>query len=175
MGAAFVVRPADVDETVAAGEDAAAYLERVVLAKLGAARAAHHPDAPKFILVADTTVTLDGELLGKPANVDEATAFLLRLGGRTHAVRTRFALGHVDEAAPRVAQTVETQMVFRPIGEARARAYAETGEGLDKAGGYAVQGGAAKFVARIDGSYTNVVGLPACEVALALESALLLA
>lgn len=174
MGATFVVRPADVDETRLAGEDAAAYLERVVGAKLEAARAAHVADAPKFILVADTTVTLDGELLGKPADVEEATAFLLRLGGRAHAVRTRFALGHVDEPLPRVAQTVETQMMFRPIAEARARAYAETGEGLDKAGGYAVQGGAAKFVARIDGSYTNVVGLPACEVALALEAAGLL-
>lgn len=174
MGATFVVRPADVDETRLAGEDAAAYLERVVGAKLEAARAAHVADAPKFILVADTTVTLDGELLGKPADVEEAAAFLLRLGGRAHAVRTRFALGHVDEPLPRVAQTVETQMMFRPIAEARARAYAETGEGLDKAGGYAVQGGAAKFVARIDGSYTNVVGLPACEVALALEAAGLL-
>jgi septum formation protein len=170
MGAAFLVRAADVDENVLPGETADAYLERVVLAKLQAARAAHVAGAPPYLLVADTTVSLDGELLGKPASTEEATAFLLRLGGRSHAVRTRFLLGHVDEDRPRHGQTVETRMTFRPLTAAQARAYAATGEGLDKAGGYAVQGGAAKFVSRIDGSYTNVVGLPACELAVVLEA-----
>jgi septum formation protein len=92
---------------------------------------------------------------------------ILSLSGRAHEVHTRFLL-----AAPEGVheETVITRVTFRPLTEARARAYAQTGEGLDKAGGYAVQGLASAFVSRIEGSYSNVVGLPACEVMMALEA-----
>ncbi len=92
---------------------------------------------------------------------------ILLLAGRSHEVHTRFLLasqGAIHE------ETVVTKVTFRPLTKARARAYAETGEGLDKAGGYAVQGLASAFVSRIEGSYSNVVGLPACEVMMALEA-----
>jgi septum formation protein len=125
------------------------------------------------ILVADTSVLVHDRILGKPGDVDEAREMILSLAGRTHEVHTRFALGNVWPRGPEAwidEQTVVTKVTFRALSEARARAYAETGEGLDKAGGYAVQGMASAFVSRIEGSYSNVVGLPACEVMMALEA-----
>ena len=165
LGVAHRVAPAAVDEAVHAGEPAAAYLARVVQAKLTAVRAAHGAGP---ILVADTSVIVDGAILGKPADATEAEAMVTRLSGRTHEVWTRFAIGLAGEAAAH-AETVVTGVTFRALESGEARAYAESGEGLDKAGGYAVQGRAARFVSRIDGSYANVVGLPACEVFVALR------
>jgi septum formation protein len=95
---------------------------------------------------------------------------IARLAGRTHEVQTRFAIATCDDGAPLHAQTVTTHVTFRSLNSNAVRTYAESGEGLDKAGAYAVQGLGAALVSRIDGSYTNVVGLPACEVILALES-----
>lgn len=170
----IVVHAVDVDESVLPGEAADAYLERVVAAKLAAAYERVDVDAAlrvaAAILVADTSVVVDGDVLGKPADVDEAEAMIARLAGRTHEVWTRFAIATPD-VRPRALreERVVTRVTFRALSPVRIRAYAETREGFDKAGGYAVQGRGAALVARIDGSYTNVVGLPACEVSVALE------
>ena len=175
-GVPFVVVVGDANEEVLPGEPVAAYLARVVLAKLGAVRArlrtaAAAPATGSAILVADTSVVEGGDILGKPADEAEAGGMLARLSGRTHEVQTRFAIGDArGDAPPLVAETVVTRVTFRPITPEEARAYVASGEGRDKAGGYAVQGGAGAFVARIDGSYSNVVGLPEDEVVLALRS-----
>jgi septum formation protein len=169
----FEVAAADIDEAVHDREGTVPYLVRIVQAKLHAvqgrlggelgARAA-------AVLVADTSVIVDGAILGKPADSGDARRMIERLAGRTHEVHTRFAIGAADMAAgaPLHAETVVTRVTFRPLSPAEARAYAESDEGKDKAGGYAVQGLGAALVSRIDGSYTNVVGLPACEVVVAL-------
>ena len=174
----FVVYVAPADESTLPGEVPEAYLERVVLAKLAAVTAAFAPgsDVPaevrvtSAVLVADTSVIEGGDILGKPGDVAEAEAMIARLAGRTHEVWTRFVLGS-PAVAPEIlhAATVVTRVTFRALAAAQVRAYAESGEGSDKAGGYAVQGLGAGLVSRIEGSYTNVVGLPACEVLVALE------
>ena len=169
----FVVRVADADESVHPGELAGAYLERVALAKLDAVRAKllAASDAPSAIaiLVADTSVIVDGAILGKPRDDDDGLAMIERLAGRTHEVHTRFALAPVAGTEVLHAETVITRVTFRALLDGEARAYVASGEGRDKAGGYAVQGLGASFTQRIDGSYTNVVGLPACEVFVALR------
>jgi septum formation protein len=175
LGVPFVVRAPEVDESTREGEGAAAYLERVVSAKLAAATASIAPDeAFGAVLVADTSVIVDGEILGKPRSDEEARAMITRLAGRTHEVSTRFAIGAPPQAAPAIAsplheETVTTLVTFRALTPPRALAYVATGEGRDKAGAYAVQGRGAALVSEIRGSYSNVVGLPACELATALE------
>lgn len=182
----LVAAPSGVDESVAEAEDPAAYLDRVVRAKLAAATGVFSLGASALgdtlrdvsvasacgaVLVADTSVICDGDILGKPVSLVEAETMIGRLAGRTHEVWTRFAIG-APEPTPRVLhiETVITQVTFRALTPARIRRYAESGEGDDKAGAYAVQGLGAALVARIDGSYTNVVGLPASELAVALEN-----
>ncbi len=168
----FVVHAAPADESTRLGEGAGAYLERVVRAKLDAvSRSAGGASGARAILVADTSVILGTEILGKPADAAEAEVMIGSLAGRTHEVRTRFAIG-TPEAPSTVLheETVVTMVTFRALGRERVRAYAESGEGLDKAGAYAVQGLGAMLVSRIEGSYSNVVGLPACEVVVALEA-----
>jgi septum formation protein len=174
-----------IDETRRSGEALDGYLERVVRGKLAAVDASLPTDlraCASAILVADTSVVLDdpvmGQLvLGKPEGTVDAALMMMRLAGATHEVHTRFAVAVLVPGGPRGQparpaheETVRTRVKFRPLTRARALAYAESGEGLDKAGGYAVQGLASGFVERIDGSYTNVVGLPACEVSVALEA-----
>jgi septum formation protein len=168
----FVVAVADADESVRAAEEADAYLARVVLAKLEAVRAkAGFDPRAVAILVADTSVIVDGAILGKPSSDDEGLAMIERLAGRTHEVHTRFAIGSTRAGEALMhEETAVTRVTFRALAPGEARAYAATGEGRDKAGGYAVQGLGASFTARIDGSYTNVVGLPACEVTVALRA-----
>jgi len=169
LGVPFVVRVPDADEAVRADEAVDAYLARVVRAKLAEVRRTiTAADRAAAILVADTSVVLDDEILGKPADEAEARAMIARLAGRAHEVHTRFAIGAL-EGAPLHEETVVTRVTFRAIDDGEARAYAATGEGMDKAGGYAVQGRASAFVSRIEGSYGAVVGLPACEVAVALK------
>ena len=174
----FVVHVVPADESTRPGEGAAAYLQRIVHAKLEAVATAFAAGsgAPEevrttaAVLVADTSVIDDGAILGKPEGLEEAEAMIARLAGRTHEVWTRFAIGAPESAARFLhEETVITRVTFRALTAAHVRAYAESGEGSDKAGGYAVQGLGAGLVARIDGSYTNVVGLPACEVVVALE------
>jgi septum formation protein len=170
-GVPFVVHAAEADESLRDGEAPAAYLERVTLAKLRAVRAlALGPCAG--VLVADTIVVApDGAILGKPRDPTDALSMFERLVGAVHAVETRFVLAPPEAGAPPAhAETVSTRVEFRAASRDEMRAYVATGEGTDKAGGYAAQGRAAAFVRRIDGSYTNVVGLPVCEVTVALRA-----
>ncbi len=170
-GIPFVVRPADTDEDDRPGESPRAYVERVARAKLEAVRALGLGPS-KTCLVADTiVVSSDGALLRKPIDDESALAMIERLAGATHEVSTHFILGDsLEGTVPAHAETVTTRVTFRALGAAEARGYAASGEGRDKAGGYAIQGAAAAFARRIDGSYTNVVGLPLCEVVMALRS-----
>jgi septum formation protein len=171
-GIPVVVRAAHIDEAVLPDEPPGDYLDRVTSAKLLAVRALVATEGPAPILVADTiVVSPTGSILGKPAGNDQARTVIEELAGATHEVRTRFLLAasRVDEA-PKHAETVTTRVTFRRLAEGEASAYAATGEGRDKAGGYAAQGRAAAFIARIEGSYTSVVGLPVCEVVVALRT-----
>ena len=173
LGVPFVVCTADIDESTREGETPKGYLERIAQAKLEAVRArgAHGLSQAVGILVADTVVIApDGGVLGKPRDDDEARTMIERLGGATHEVSTRFLLAAPAGTAPVHAQTVTTRVTFRAVGPDEARAYAATGEGRDKAGAYAVQGRASAFAERIEGSYSAVVGLPLCEVVVALRA-----
>ena len=162
--------PAETDESLREGEAPADYLARVTLAKLEAVRAVPLHGAAA-VLVADTIVVApDGGVLGKPRDDDDARAMIERLAGATHDVSTRFLLAEPGWRAVAHAQTVTTRVRFRAVDRAEATAYAATGEGRDKAGAYAVQGRASAFVERIDGSYSGVVGLPLCEVVVALRA-----
>lgn len=179
LGLPARVMPVDVDESALPAEAAEDYLVRIVGAKLAAASAAfvggslHGIDvaaSARAVLVADTSVIDDGAILGKPSSPDDAARTIARLAGRTHEVWTRFAIGAAEAPArPLHAETVKTRVTFRPLTAERVRAYVASGEGTDKAGAYAIQGRGAGLVARIEGSYSNVVGLPACEVVVALE------
>lgn len=158
----------DVDETRLPDESADDYLVRITLDKL--AHAGPHAAGCGGVLVADTSVILDGRVLGKPSDRDEARAMISELSGRDHEVWTRFAVA--SGAAPGVAlhaETVRTRVTFRALDAEEIEAYVDTNEGLDKAGSYAIQGIGGFAVARIEGSYSNVVGLPACEVIAALR------
>jgi septum formation protein len=173
LGVPHVVAPASVDETRKRGETPDRYLERIVGDKRDAARAVYDPKKHRGLLVADTSVIVDagrgggrGRVLGKPEDDADARSMIRALAGRAHEVHTRFC---VFCARGEVAQTVRTKVYFRPLDEARIARYVATGEGRDKAGAYAIQGIGAALVKKIHGSYTNVVGLPACEVMLALE------
>lgn len=173
LGLAFDVCPVDADESELPGEAPRAYLERVVGAKLALAlpiAAARGLDAA---LVADTTVVLDGAMLAKPADAADNAAMVRRLAGRAHEVMTRFALG--GAGGRRHAETVVTRVEVKRLDADEIDAYVRSGEGRDKAGGYAIQGLGMFAVTRIDGSYTNVVGLPAAEVVAALRATGLLA
>jgi len=156
-GVEFVVDPADIDEAVLAGEDAVAYVERLARAK-GGAVAARHPD--EVVLAADTTVAVDGEILGKPADAAEAVAMLTRLSGRTHQVHTAIAVASSGALRSRV---VTTDVTFGALEVGEIEAYVAIGESFDKAGGYGIQSAGAMLVERIDGSPSNVIGLPVRE------------
>jgi septum formation protein len=167
MGCSLRIVKPDVDERVASNEPCAAYLARITEAKLAWVRGnrprdAASPTAP--VLVADTIVELDGAILGKPESDEEGRDLLARLSGRTHRVHTRF----IVDARARHAETVTTEVHFRPLEPGEIDAYVASGEGRDKAGGYGIQGRAMVFAKAVHGSYTNVVGLPACEVYVAL-------
>jgi len=185
LGIPFVVLPADIVEDVLPGETPLGYLERITSAKLAAVQArlaregapAGAPAGVAGILVADTTVVIDDSIVGKPADVAEAVLTLNRLVGRTHTVFTRYLLwaspgagaaGNSapgsDRPSPPIGRTVQTQVSLRNASAEEVLAYAATGEGLDKAGAYAAQGLGAFLVEAVAGSYTNVVGLPVCEL-----------
>jgi septum formation protein len=173
LGVPHVVVPASIDETRKKGETPDRYLERIVNDKRDAARAAFDPKKHRGLLVADTSVIVPGggaggrvRVLGKPEDDADARAMIRMLAGRAHEVHTRFC---IFCEAGEIAETVRTKVYFRPLDEARIARYVSTGEGRDKAGAYAIQGIGAALVKKIHGSYTNVVGLPACEVISALE------
>jgi septum formation protein len=156
------VHPMDVDETRRPGEPADHYVMRVARLKADAA-AARFPD--RIVLAADTAVVADEEVFGKPADAADAARMLRALAGRPHRVLTGVAV----RAPGEIRTYVETTTVwFSPLSEADIAWYVASGEPSDKAGAYAVQGLASRFVTRIDGSYANVVGLPVASVALVL-------
>jgi septum formation protein len=166
LGIPFHVLHGSVDESAAPAEDPDRYVNRVVLDKLVAvSRMVREPERFSGLLVADTIVVLDGKILGKPTDVAHAVTLLSRIVGRDHRVLTRYALSiSPDLTKLALARTVESVVTMRAASQQEVQAYAATGEGLDKAGAYAAQGIGAFLVSRIDGSFTNVVGLPACEV-----------
>ena len=167
LGHRVHVRATSIDESEREGEAPDAYLSRVVNGKLAAARALVDPPEHDAIVVADTTVVVDAQLLQKPIDDDDARRMLRAIAGRDHLVTTRFAVANARASRQ---QSVVTRVSVRAMEPAEIEAYVATGEGRDKAGGYAIQGRGASFVARIDGSYGAVVGLPACEVELALRA-----
>jgi septum formation protein len=164
IGVDYSVIAAEVDETWPAAETPAAYVQRLAREKAvaGWQRATALGMEPRPVLGADTTVALDGDVLGKPADLDAARAMLRRLSGRSHQVFTGVALS--DGTATAVALSTTT-VWFRTLDEADIDAYWATGEPRDKAGAYGIQGLGAVFVERIDGSYSGVVGLPLFETA----------
>lgn len=156
LGLAFEVVPSDVDETPIAGLAPAALATRLAVEKAREVAARE----PGFVLGADTVVVVDGEVLGKPRDDADAARMIARLAGRAHEVITGVALcseGGLEALA------VTTRVWFRALDAARIERYVATGEGRDKAGAYAVQGIGAGLVTRIEGSWSNVVGLPAAE------------
>ncbi|MGE0362180.1 MAG: nucleoside triphosphate pyrophosphatase, partial [Vicinamibacterales bacterium] len=157
-GFVFTVAHAAVDETPRPREPPAAYVRRLAEEK-AAAVAAHHPGA--VVLGADTTVVADGDIMGKPADDGEAAAMLRRLQGRAHDVLTGVA---VVAPGGRNSAVAETRVWMATLSEAEIAAYVASGEPADKAGAYGIQGRAARFITRIDGSYPNVVGLPVAVV-----------
>jgi septum formation protein len=148
-----VVRPASVDESRHPGEPPAEYVLRVAREKAQAVNAG----SDDIVLGADTVVCVEGELLGKPASAVEAATMLHALSGRNHSVYTGISL---RRGAHQIADVSETTVWFDPISEDDIAAYVATGEPMDKAGAYAIQGYASRFVRRIEGCYHNVVGLP---------------
>ncbi|QJE00724.1 septum formation inhibitor Maf [Massilia forsythiae] len=163
-------RGVDVGEEVHVGEAAADYVARVAREKGAFAWNVLHlrrmPLRP--VLSADTTVTIDGQILGKPAGRDEAMAMLERLSGRTHQVLTSVAL-HYTDVAEQVTQVSDVRFA-RLDGDAM-RAYCATAEPYDKAGGYGIQGLAALFIEHIEGSHSGIMGLPVFETAHLLKKA----
>ena len=162
-----LVMPADIDETALENESPADYVVRLaeqkalaVLKKLNG----QHADLP--ILAADTTVSLDMEIFGKPQNDADALNMLNKLAGSTHQVHTAIALAFKGKLQTRLNTTLVQMM---PLTDAMIEAYIATGEHKDKAGSYAIQGLAGNWITRIEGSYTGVMGLPVHETALLLD------
>ena len=160
--------PVEVDESVAGDESPDPYLERIVSAKMAAAQQLEQRDGCAAILVADTIVVHDGRVLGKPDDDAHARRMLTRMVGRSHEVAGRYAIA-LPDAGTLVTETVRTTVWFRDLDEPAIAQYVASGEGRDKAGSYAIQGTGAFIVARIDGSHSNVIGLPLCEVVTALQ------
>jgi septum formation protein len=163
-------RGPEVSEAVLPNELATDYVARVAREK---AECSHHmmlwrklPVRP--VLAADTTVVLDGKILGKPADLKEAIDMLMSLSGRTHQVLTSVAVKHLDEVWQ---ITQKSDVAFTTLTEETVRAYCATQEPYDKAGGYAIQGVGALFIQDIAGSYSGIMGLPLFETAQLLQQA----
>ena len=163
-------RGPDVDEARKGAESAADYVERTAQEKaaFGLEVLAMRTLPFRPVLAADTVVIVDDSVLAKPANPAEAAAFLHTLSGRAHEVRTSVALAI---QGPLLSATAVTRVVFRALDDDEIKRYCATSEPYDKAGGYAIQGLAATFIERIEGSYTGVMGLPLFETARLLSQA----
>lgn len=155
---------ADVDETPLADEAVERYVERLALSKAeaGVRRIRWRRLLPHPVLAADTTLELDGEIIGKPADAADACRILARLSGRSHRVLTAIALADGDGERIRSALSV-SEVRFRSLTEGEIRRYVATGEPMDKAGAYGIQGRAVMFIEEIRGSYTGIMGLPLYE------------
>lgn len=168
IGVVYQVEPADIDESRRAGETPADYVQRMAEEK-AAAVAARHPQTGVAVLAADTSVVLDDDVLGKPQDHFQALGMLARLSGRSHSVLTGICL--CCDGGPATSRVVETKVRFVQLSRQHCEAYLATDEPWDKAGGYAIQGMAGAFVSAIEGSYSNVVGLPLSETWQLLQEA----
>jgi septum formation protein len=161
IGVECVVHPVGMDETMLPGEGVIAHVRRLAIEK---ARAGYEQTGgykkDYAVLGADTVVDIDGEILGKPENNRQAAAFLARLSGNRHQVHTAVALVTSDSELVEVSSS---KVEFAQLSEQQINAYVETGEPLDKAGAYAIQGIAGQFVVKLNGSYSGVMGLPLYE------------
>ncbi len=165
IGIAHEVDPADIDESLRDGESDTGYALRLATEK-GLAVAARHPDA--LIIAADTIVVVDGRIFGKPVDRADACRMLRVLSGRTHVVHTAVAV--VRDAGRRRESTVEsTRVTFRELGDDEIAAYVATGEPMDKAGAYGIQGYGASIVDRVEGDYFTVMGLAVRQLVSLLE------
>jgi septum formation protein len=160
-GIPFRVAPADIPEEPLPGEEAIPHALR--LAKGKARAAAQREQAGRFFIGADTIVVLDGRIMGKPKDSADAVRMLTALSGRSHEVVTAYCV--LDRVTgQQLCEAVRTAVQFKELAAAEIERYVDSGCPLDKAGAYAIQGGAAHMVGEIRGSYTNVVGLPTCEL-----------
>src|SRR5215475_3496828 len=151
-GINFTVRAADIDETIRPNE-----LPRDYVVRLSREKARAVARENELALGADTTVVINGEIAGKPADADDAGRMLRALSGRWHEVLTGVTLARADQILSAIAST---RVKFARLSDAEIDWYVSTGEPMDKAGAYAIQGHASLFIERIEGSYSNVVGLP---------------
>ncbi len=159
LGVHYDCEPADIDETLRASELPTDYVLR--MAKSKAARVAERHNLHQCtVLAADTTVVIDGDVLGKPSDLMDGLAILARLSGRTHTVMTGICL---HTSAEVITQVVQTDVQFVQLNREMCESYLATDEPWDKAGSYAIQGLGGAFVRAIHGSYSNVVGLPLAE------------
>lgn len=165
-GYEFCIVAPEVPERIHPDEVPEVQARRLALEKGRDVAGRAEPDA--CVLAADTLVVIGSEILGKPSGASEAEHMLRRLAGRTHRVLTGFAVIRCDDGLCEQG-VVESQVRFREVTRAEARAYASSGEPLDKAGGYALQGEAARFVTAVEGSRRNVIGLPLEALAPVLE------
>lgn len=167
-GFTYRIHPAHIPEDPRPGEEPIAYVCRLAREKAEAVYQQLAPGEPGIVVLgADTTVALDREILGKPESAEDAARILRTLSGRTHRVITGVSL----VSAQRTETAAEmTAVQFLSLSEAEIQAYIATGEPMDKAGAYAIQGYAARWIPRIDGCYFNVVGLPISLVAAMLEA-----
>ena len=160
----------DIDETPQEGELALAYTERMAWQKseqaLALFVAAHGAEPELTVLTADTSVAIDGLILGKPDNHAHAVAMLRMLSGRTHQVISSVVVWHQGQ---RTQTTQTSEVTFRPLTEAEIQAYVNSGEADDKAGAYGIQGAAAVFIEHLSGSFSGVMGLPLFETAALLK------
>jgi septum formation protein len=155
----FSCDPADIDETRLPDEAPRDYVQRMAREKADAVWRRHCREQ-HAVLAADTTVAIDGDVMGKPRNVADGMAMLRSLSGRSHQVYTAICLRNGDDEYSKL---VATTVTFTTLSEQTCSAYLATDEPWDKAGGYGIQGLGGAFVSSISGSYSNVVGLPLCE------------
>lgn len=162
FGIPFTVRVADIDETMDPAK--APYDEVARVSRLKALAVSR--DKTDIVIAADTIVVLDNQVLGKPADENDAFSMLSRLSGRSHRVMTGLTVLQGDKI---ITHTEVTEVFFRPLTEKEILAYIETKEPMDKAGSYGIQQKGALFVEKINGDYFNVVGLPVCRLGQILE------
>jgi septum formation protein len=162
IGLTFTVETADIDETPQLGEAPLAYVKRLAEHKAAAVLARHVQRSRLIVLGADTTVVVDSQILGKPNDEADAARMLRLLSGRSHQVITGVAL--VSGITAPIVEVEITDVEFSPLADSQIAAYIATGEPMGKAGAYAIQGRAARFIPRIAGCYFNVVGLPLARV-----------
>jgi septum formation protein len=168
IGVEFHIHAVDMDESMLPGESVLQHVERLAIekARLGYGQVSQYED-DLAVLAADTVVEIDGDVLGKPANAQQAAVFLTRLSGKQHRVHTAVA---VVTGTRELIEISSSEVVFAMLSEQQIAAYVATGEPLDKAGAYAIQGIAAQFIVNLNGSYSGVMGLPLYETAKLLSA-----